>query len=58
MVKDAEANAESDKERRELAEAKNQAEAMIHKAESDLVEHADAIEEEDSLIRYRSSLQR
>ena len=47
MVKDAEANAESDKERRELAEAKNQAEAMIHKAESDLVEHADAIEEED-----------
>jgi len=47
MVKDAEANAESDKERRELAEAKNQAEAMIHKAESDLVEHADAIEEDD-----------
>ena len=47
MVKDAEANAESDKERRELAEAKNQAEAMIHKAESDLVEHADAIAEED-----------
>ena len=46
-VKDAEANAESDKERRELAEAKNQAEAMIHKAESDLVEHADAIEEDD-----------
>jgi len=47
MVKDAEANAESDKERRELAEAKNQAEAMIHKAESDLVEHADSIEEDD-----------
>lgn len=47
MVKDAEANAESDKERRELAEAKNQAEAIIHKAESDLKEHADAIAEED-----------
>ena len=47
MVKDAEANAESDKERRELAEAKNQAEAMIHKAESDLKEHAEAISEED-----------
>ena len=47
MVKDAEANEESDKERRELAEAKNQAEAMIHKAESDLKEHAEAISEED-----------
>ena len=47
MVKDAEANAESDKARRELAEAKNQAEAIIHKAESDLKEHADAIAEED-----------
>jgi len=40
-------NAESDKERRELAEAKNQAEAIIHKAESDLKEHAEAIVEED-----------
>ena len=49
MVKDAEANAEGDKARRELVEAKNQAEAMIHKAESDLVEHADAIEEEDKV---------
>ena len=47
MVKDAEANAEADKERRELVEAKNQAEAMIHKAESDLAEHAEAITPED-----------
>ena len=47
MVKDAEANAEGDKARRELVEAKNQAEAMIHKAESDLKEHAEAISEED-----------
>ena len=30
MVKDAEENAESDKERRELIEAKNQAESLIH----------------------------
>ncbi len=49
MVKDAEANAEGDKARRELVEAKNQAEAMIHKAESDLKEHADAISEEDKV---------
>jgi len=46
MVKDAEANAESDKERRELAEAKNQAEALTHKAEGDLKEHGDKISEE------------
>ncbi|GGX67743.1 chaperone protein DnaK [Litorimonas cladophorae] len=47
MVKDAEANAEGDKARRELVEAKNQAEALIHKAETDLVEHAEAITPED-----------
>ncbi|NNC37035.1 MAG: molecular chaperone DnaK [Hyphomonadaceae bacterium] len=47
MVKDAEANADSDKERRALAEAKNQAEGLAHKAEKDLEEHGDKIEEED-----------
>ena len=47
MIKDAEANAEEDKARRELAEAKNQAEALVHKAESDLKEHAEAITPED-----------
>ena len=47
MVADAEANAESDKERRELAEAKNQAEALTHKAENDLKEHGESISEEE-----------
>ena len=47
MVKDAEANADSDKERRALAEAKNQAEGLAHKAEKDLEEHGDKIEEEE-----------
>jgi len=47
MIKDAEANAEEDKARRELAEAKNQAEALVHKAESDLKEHEEAITPED-----------
>ncbi len=47
MVKDAEKNADSDKERRELAEAKNQAEGLAHKAEKDLEEHGDKIEEDD-----------
>ena len=46
MVKDAEANADSDKERRALAEAKNQAEGLAHKAEGDLKEHGDKITEE------------
>ena len=46
MVKDAEANAESDKERRDLAEARNQAEGLAHKAEGDLKEHGDKITEE------------
>lgn len=47
MIKDAEANAESDKAVRELAEAKNQAEALTHKAEQDLKEHGDKIGEEE-----------
>jgi len=47
MVQDAEANADEDKARRELAEAKNQAEALTHKAEQDLKEHGDSIGDED-----------
>ena len=47
MVKDAEKNADSDKERRALAEAKNQAEGLAHKAEKDLEEHGDSLEETD-----------
>ena len=46
MVKDAEANAEDDKKRRELAEARNQAEAIIHKAETDLAEHGEKVDAE------------
>ena len=47
MVKDAEANAESDKERRALVEAKNQAEATINEAEKNLTEHEAIIKAED-----------
>jgi molecular chaperone DnaK len=46
MIKDAEANAEDDKKRRDMAEATNQAEAIVHKAESDLAEHGDKIDED------------
>jgi molecular chaperone DnaK len=44
MVKDAEANAEADKARRELVEAKNQAESLIHSTEKSMEEHADKVD--------------
>ena len=44
MVKDAEQFAEEDKKRRASAEAKNNAESLIHSTESQLREHGDAIE--------------
>ena len=44
MVKDAEENAESDKARRELIEAKNQAEGLIHSTEKSLEEHSDKVD--------------
>ncbi|MDO6415770.1 molecular chaperone DnaK [Sphingomonas sp. BIUV-7] len=44
MVKDAEQFAEDDKKRRAAAEAKNNAESLIHSTESQLREHGDAIE--------------
>ncbi len=39
MVKDAEAHASDDKKKRELVEAKNQAEALVHATEKQLVEN-------------------
>ncbi|MFT6606401.1 MAG: molecular chaperone DnaK [Halocynthiibacter sp.] len=44
MVKDAEANAESDKDRKELVEAKNQAESLIHSTEKAMEEHKDKVD--------------
>ncbi len=44
MVKDAEENAEADRERRELVEAKNQAESLIHSTEKSMEEHADKVD--------------
>ena len=44
MVKDAEDNAEADKERRELVDARNQAESLIHSTEKSLEEHADKVD--------------
>lgn len=43
MVKDAEANAEADKRKKELVEAKNQAESLINSTEKTLKEHGDKV---------------
>ncbi len=44
MVKDAEVNAEGDKKRKELVEAKNQAESLIHSTNKALEEHGDKVD--------------
>ena len=44
MVKDAEANAEADKDRKELVEARNQAESLIHSTEKSMEEHNDKVD--------------
>jgi molecular chaperone DnaK len=45
MVKEAEANAESDKKRREFVEGKNHADALIHQVEKSLADHGDKLPE-------------
>ena len=47
MVKDAETHAATDKTRRELVEAKNQAEALVHSTEKTLQEIGDKVSEAD-----------
>ena len=44
MVKEAEENAEADKARRELVEAKNAAESLIHGTEKSVAEHGDKVD--------------
>jgi len=45
MVKDAEANASSDKAKKEFIEAKNQADATVYETEKSLKEHGDKVDE-------------
>ena len=47
MVKEAEANAESDKKKRENIDAKNQADSMIHSAEKNLKEFGDKVSDQE-----------
>ena len=47
MVNEAEANAAEDKTRREAAEARNQADSLVHSVEKNLAEHGDALNDEE-----------
>jgi molecular chaperone DnaK len=47
MVKDAEANAEADKRKREAVEARNQAESLVHSTEKSLKDYGDKVSAED-----------
>ena len=64
MVKDAEANAEADKERRAAVEARNQAEATVHQTEAALTEHGDKISDdekkaiEDAVASMKATLEK
>jgi molecular chaperone DnaK len=44
MIKDAEANADADKARKELVEARNQGESLIHSTEKSLEEYKDKVD--------------
>ncbi|MCW2310072.1 molecular chaperone DnaK [Rhodobium gokarnense] len=47
MVKDAESHAEEDKKRREVADARNHAESLVHSTEKSLAEYGDKVSEAD-----------
>ena len=47
MVKDAEANKEDDKKKREQVDARNQADTLVHSTEKTLKEHGDKLSAED-----------
>ena len=58
MVKDAEANAEADKAKREAIDVKNQADALVHSTEKTLEEHGDKVDSEtkDSIVKAKDEL--
>ena len=47
MIKEAEENAEADKKKRELIDARNHADGLIHQTEKNIKEHGDKISEDD-----------
>jgi molecular chaperone DnaK len=63
MVREAEANAEADKKRREQVETRNQADGLIHQVEKNLKEHGDKVpaqekgEAEAAIAAARSAME-
>ena len=63
MVKEAEANAEADKQRREFVELKNQADGLVHQVDKNLKEHGDKLpaqekgEAEAAMAAARSAME-
>ena len=63
MVREAEANAESDKKRREFVDARNHADALVHQTEKNLKEHSDKVsaqergEAEAAIAAVKSALE-
>ena len=47
MIKEAEAHADEDRQRREVAEARNQAESVVYQTEKSLKEHGDKLDASD-----------
>ena len=58
MIKDAEANKESDKKKRELIDSKNQAESLINGTEKSLKEHGDKVDDsiKDAINKAKDDL--
>jgi len=58
MIKDAEANKDADKKKRELIDAKNQADGLINSTEKSLKEHGDKIEtaDKDAIEKAKTDL--
>ena len=55
MVKDAEANKEADKKKREAVDARNQADTLLHSTEKNLKEHGSKVSETDKKAIETSS---
>jgi len=50
MVNEAESHADEDKKRKEVVEARNHADGLVHSTEKNIKEHGDKISEEDKLV--------
>ncbi len=59
MVKEAEANKEADKKRREEVDSRNQADSILHEVDKNLKEHGEKIsaEDKDKIIKAKEALQ-